>query len=460
MSIKPRKALVVAGGLAVLAVGGFAVSRTEWFRNQFAKDSINPSEMDRLSRAPLIGSPPAPASAGWPQWLGPTRDARAPDGPFRADWDKTPPKELWNVPCGAGYSSIAVAEGKLYTLDKKGGKERVRCLDAADGKELWKYEYAAGQAGADANYGSGPRATPSVDGNRVYTVGGAGKLLCLEAPPAAGGKPRVLWEHDLLSEFNAPMPQWGVACSPLVDGDQVIVIPGGKNGAVAAFDKMSGGRRWAFGANPPGYSSPTAATVHGVRMIFAFTGDALLCLRPDGQLMGSYAWATPNKGNIATPLVIDDYVFLSSGYNTGCALLRIVPNGSSAVSLELVYARRVKPLRAHHATPVHKNGYLFGYDDTRGELKCFDLRTGNAVEGWSADGLVDKGSIILAADKYLVLLSERGDLSVAEASAVQFDLIWKVKKVLNGRNTWAQPVLVDGRLYLRDDEKIVCLDVK
>lgn len=458
MSSKPRKALVVAGGLAILAVGGYVVVRTEWFRNLFAKDSVNAAEMDRLSRAPLITLPPTPAD--WPQWLGPTRDGRAPAGPFRADWDKTPPKELWTAPCGAGYSSLAVAGGKLYVFDKKSGKERVRGLDAGTGKELWSHEYAAPQAGADANFGAGPRSTPAVDGNRVYTVGGAGKLLCLEAPAATGEKPRVVWERDLPAEFNAQIPQWGVACSPLVDGDQVIVIPGGKNGAVAAFDKVTGQRRWAFGANTPGYSSPTAATVHGVRAIFAFTGDALLCLRSDGQLMGSYAWETPNKGNIATPLVVDDYVFISSGYNTGCALLRIVPNGSSAVSLELVYARRVKPLRAHHATPVHKNGYLYGYDDTRGDLVCFDLRAGKPVDGWSADKLIEKGSVILADDKYLVMLSEKGDLAIAEATPTQFDLIWKGKKTLNGKQNWAQPVLVDGRLYLRDDEKIVCLEVK
>ena len=452
-----RKIAVLAGVVAVIGVGAFAVTRTEWYHTLMARDTLNPVEMDHLSRSQLSGTPPAPTSAGWPQWLGPTRDGRAPAGPFRADWNKNPPKELWKVTCGAGYSSLAVADGKLYTIDKMSGKERVRCLNTADGTELWKYEYSAGQAGADATYGGGPRATPSVEGNRVYSVGGAGKLLCLEAPTSTGGKPRLVWSHDLLSEFNAPTPQWGVACSPLIDGDQVIVQPGGKNGTVAAFDKMTGTRRWAFGANPSGYSSPTAATVHGVRAIFAFTGDSLLCLRNDGQLMGSFGWKTPNKGNIATPLVIDDFVFISSGYNTGCAVLRIVPNGPEAVSLELVYALRAKSLRAHHSTPIYKDGYLYGFDDTRGDLKCFDLRTGQMM--WETDA-VAKGTMILADNKYLVIVTERGELALAEATPSQFELVRKIPEVLNGRNTWALPVLVDGRLYLRDDEKIVCLDVK
>jgi outer membrane protein assembly factor BamB len=452
-----RRTAVLLGVVAVVVVGGYAASRSMWFRGLFARDTENPGEMDRLRRAALQGAPVAAADTGWPQWLGPTRDARAPAGPLRTDWEANPPKALWTAPCGAGYSSFAVANGRVYTQDKKAGKERVLCLDAATGQELWKHEYAAGQAGADATYGAGPRATPLVDGNRVYTVGGAGKFLCLEAPASAGGKPAVAWEHDLLSEFDAKIPQWGVACSPLLDGDQVIVQPGGSMGTVAAFDKVTGTRRWAFGSNPPGYSSPVAATLHGVRLIFAFTGDALLCLRSDGVLMGSFGWKTANRGNIATPLVIGEYVFITSGYNMGCAALRVVPGGES-VSLEVVYARRSKPLRAHHSTPVFKDGYLYGFDDIRGDLKCFNFTTGQLADGWDAAG-VDKGTMILA-DTHLVILTERGDLLLAEARPDEFVPAAKVPKVLNGRNTWALPVLVNGRLYLRDDEKIVCLDVK
>jgi outer membrane protein assembly factor BamB len=363
------------------------------------------------------------------------------------------------VPCGAGYSSFAVVDGKLYTTDKQSGKERVRCLNTADGKELWKYEYTAGQAGADATYGAGPRATPAVEGNRVYTVGGAGKLLCLEAPAVPGGKPRVVWSHDLLQEFNGAIPQWGVACSPVIDDDQVIVQPGGKNGTVAAFDKATGTRRWVFGANPAGYSSPVVATVHGVRTVFAFTGDSLLCLRNDGQLMGSFGWKTPNKGNIATPLVLGDLVFISSGYNMGCALLRIVPNGPAAVSLEVVYSLHSKPLRTHHSTAIHKDGYLYGFDDIRGDLVCFDLRSGKLQESWDASG-VGKGTMILVQDKYLLIQTEQGVLYLAQATPTVFEPIARVSGVLNSRQTWALPVLVDGQLYLRDDAKIVCLDVR
>src|SRR5262249_53216921 len=160
--------------------------------------------------------------------------------------------------------------------------------------------------------------------------------------------PRVVWEHDLPGEFRAGIPTWGIACSPLLDGDQVVVIPGGSEGAVAAFDKASGELRWKVGTNPAGYSSPIAATIHGGRVIFAFTGDALLCVRADGRLMGSHKWPTSYNGNIATPIVVEDYVFIASAYGQGCALLRVLPNGDE-VKLEQVYARR-KPaiFKTHH----------------------------------------------------------------------------------------------------------------
>lgn len=456
-----RRRLLVTGVLLVLGVGGFAAYQSPWVRSWFGRDADNPEELARLTDAKLTVAPAAPTDAGWPQWRGPARDGRAPAGPLRTDWDQNPPKPLWTADCGGGYSSLAVVGGKVYTQDRTDDRnERVLCLDAATGEKLWDHAYPADYSGTDRNFATGPRATPAVDGNRVYAVGAAGALRCLE-PPAAGGSPRVAWQHDLLKEFRADLPRWGVACSPLVDGDLVIVQPGGKDGTVAAFDKATGELRWKTGSNPPGYSSPVAATVGGVRVVFALTGDALLCVRAaDGELLDRYRWATQHNGNVATPVVVDDYVFISSAYQKGCALLRAVPDGGR-VKLEEVYARNNRVLRTHHATAVYRDGFLYGFDgDTRAAFRCVDFRRGVEQPDWDPVGMEhDKGTLILA-DRHLVVLTESGDLVLVEATPEAFRLVARVKKVLAAGNIWALPVLVDGRLYLRDGEKVVCLDVK
>lgn len=457
---RTRRALLVVGVLLVLGIGGFAAYQSPWVRAWFGRDADNPDEIARLGDAKLTVAPAAPTEVGWPQWRGPNRDGRAPAGPLRTDWEQNPPKKLWSVECGGGFSSLAVVGGRLYTQDRSAERERVLCLDAATGAKLWEHAYAADYGGTDRTYATGPRATPAVEGNRVYTVGATGIFLCLE-PPAAGGSPRVVWEHDLVREFRAEVPRWGVACSPLVVGDLVIVQPGGKDGTVAAFDKVSGELRWKAGSNPPGYSSPVAATVGGVRVVYAFTGDALLCVRAaDGELLDRYRWATQHSGNIATPVVVDDYVFISSAYQKGCALLRAVPDGGK-VRFEEVYARNNRVLRTHHATAVYKDGFLYGFDgDSRATFRCVDFRRGVERPEWDPVGMEhDKGTLILA-DRHLIVLTESGDLALVEATPDEFRLVARVKKVLAGGQTWALPVLVDGRLYLRDGEKVVCLDVR
>jgi outer membrane protein assembly factor BamB len=438
----------------VLGAGGYLASRSGWVRRLFADDVVNPAELERLGGRQLA-PPTAEQTAGWPQWRGPNRDGRAAPGLLRTDWDKAPPKQLWTAPCGGGYSSLAVVGGRVYTQDRQAGQERVFCLDVADGKLLWEYVYPADYTQMDPTYAVGPRATPTVEGNRVYTVGAVGKLLCLE-PPAGPGPPRVVWEHDLAAEFPGSVPQWGVACSPLVEGDLVIVQPGGKNGAVAAFDKTTGEKRWTTGTDPPGYSSPITATVGGTRLVYTFTGDSLLCVRPtDGAVLDRYPWPTQFKGNIATPVVVDDYVFISSAYSMGCALLRAVPSGDK-VKLERVYDfRRRPPLQTHHSSAVYADGFLYGFDNDR--LRCVDFRTGKANDDWEARQL-DKGSVILVG-KHLVVLTQSGAIALVDATAEEFRLVGHVPKVLNGRNNWSAPALADGRLFLRDDEKVLSLDV-
>lgn len=451
-----RTRFAVAALFIVLAVGGYLLYRlyrSGEVERWFARDSDNPEELDKLKGAALAVPPSATAEIGWPQWQGPFRDARAPAGPLRTDWDKNPPKLVWQAPCGGGFSSLAVVGGKVYTLERQGGNERVICLDAATGQLAWSNTYPAHPAGDDRTYDNGPRATPAIDGNRVYTLGGSGVLMCLQMPDAPGQKAKVLWFHEL---YESSVPRWGVASSPLIEGNLVIVYGGGGYGTVAAFDKITGELCWRAGSNPPGYSSPVAATVHGVRTIFALTGDALLCVRPDGKLMTSYPWNTRFEGNIATPIVVDDYVFISSAYGQGAALLRILPKGDE-IRLSAVY-KRANLLQNHHASSVYKDGYLYGFHgDTTAFLKCINLRDGTEKEDWS--GPRKKGTLILA-DRHLIILTQGGELILAEATPEEFRPVATIPDVLSGSRTWALPVLVDGRLYLRDDEKVVCYDVR
>jgi outer membrane protein assembly factor BamB len=320
---------------------------------------------------------------------------------------------------------------------------------------------------AGLDYGTGPRATPTVEGNRVYAVGAVGTFVCLEAPSEPGAKPRVVWRHNLIEEFDGRVPKWGVACSPLVEGDLVIVQPGGKGGSVVAFDKNSGELRWRAGKNPAGYSSPVGATVGGQRVVFAMTGDALLVIRTaDGAVTDSYDWGTQHNANIATPVVVEDYVFISSAYMQGCALLRAELRGDE-VKLVPVYARRRPPgLQNHHASSVFKKvaahgtekRYLFGFDgETVTPLKCVAFDTGEVI--WDAGREVGKGTITLVGD-HLVIQTQEGNLCLVEATPEEFRLVAKLPKVLSGNYNWATPTLVDGRLYLRDEQKVVCYDVR
>lgn len=455
--MKARAVVLVVGVTAVLAIGGFAAYRSPWVWALFARNSENPVEIERARSAALTNHRPADLVAGYPQWRGAGRAGVAPVGSFRTDWDKNPPKQLWRAPIGGGYGSCAVVGGKLYVQDRQGGNERVVCLDAETGKSVWEHAYASGQAGTDRTYAIGPRATPTVSGNWVFTVGGAGKLLAIEVE---GATPTVRWSHDLIAEFGADLPQWGVACSPLLLGELVIVQPGGKGATVVAFDRTSGDVKWKSGSNPPGYSSPVAARIGGLETVFAFTGDSLLAVRAsDGHVMSEFRWATQFSGNIATPLVVDDeYVFISSAYGMGCALLRAERQGDE-VALVKVYEQRRNGFANHHATSVYKDRHLFGIDGTQGSggLKCVAFMTGKEVPDWEARE-IGQASLILAGE-HLILQTARGDLCLVEANPKDYTPVAKLPKVLTGNNNWATPTLVNGRLYVRDEEKVICFDV-
>lgn len=404
-----------------------------------------------LEGATLIEDEPPDPAAGWPQWRGLRRDGVAHQPDLLTAWPPSGPKRLWKADVGVGFSSMAVADGRVYTMWRQGKEEIVACLDANSGKEVWRFPYPC----PGTHDYSGPRSTPTLDGDRLYTVGEAGILHCLDIRT---GKPR--WAKDLLGDN--PGLQWGVAFSPLVEGDLVLTNPGLPGGrSLAAFNKKTGEKVWEALDEPAGYSSPIATTVDKVRQVVFFTGKSVVGVAPrDGTLYWRHTWDTAFGVNAATPLafrtrkdgIIRYYVFVSSGYEKGCVLLKIEADGSGGFAARRVYEGN--QLRSHFSSPVRHGGHVYGLDE-QNQLTCLDLRTGQVC--WTEKGF-QKGSLLLV-DDYLLVLGETGRLVLVEASPA--DSVEKAgARLLSSNRCWTMPVLAGGKLYVRDERQMVCFDLR
>jgi outer membrane protein assembly factor BamB len=352
-----------------------------------------------------------------------------------------------------------VSRGQAITLflNKDQTAEVVICWDAETGKELWRREYDCAYLNS---FGNGPRSTPTVDGDYVYTVGGTGIFHCLER---ATGK--VVWKHELLKEFDASNIRWGVSFSPLIEGDLVLTNPGGRHGnSLAAFDKLTGDLRWQSLDDLAGYSSPIAITAGGVRQVVFFTGEAAVGVSPsDGALLWRKAWKTSNDVNAATPIFfqaksgpdVRNYLFISSGYGKGCALLNLVKRGDSFVA-QSVYENN--QMCNHFSSSVRYKDHFYGFNDNL--LTCMDVRTGEVrwARKDSRGNEFVKGSLILA-DGKLLILGETGRLALAEATPEEYKEVARMK-IFEGQRKWAPPVLAHGKLYLRDETEVKCLDLR
>jgi outer membrane protein assembly factor BamB len=420
--------------------------------------TTDPVLLKDLSGAQILEEPASTATADWPQWRGPRRDGISTATGLLVDWPAGGPPVAWRIAGGSGYSALAVAGGRAFTMWREGDKEVVVCLDAATGKEKWRFPYPCDYGN---DQGSGPRSTPTVDGKLLYTVGAKGMFHCLETETG-----EVRWKHDLVSEFKARVPHWGVSFSPLVDGDLVFTMPGGPDGySLIAFNKSDGKVQWKGLADPPGYSSPIAidSEAGGGHQIVCFTGHSLVSVAPgDGKVLWRFPWPTSNDVNAATPIFfrartgepgasatggnpVSDYLFISSNYGKGCALLKV------GQPLGLVY--QSNQMKNHFSSSVLYHGHLYGFDDAM--LVCLDVHTGKPL--WKQRGF-GKGSL-LAADGHLIILGEHGTLAVAEATPEAYHERSRFE-AFPGRKTWTVPILADGRLYLRDEQEVLCLDLK
>ena len=364
-------------------------------------------------------------------------------------WPKEGPLIAWQKKVGEGFSGPVVAEGKLILFHRLADAEVAECLEARTGQALWKSDYPTTYQD-DFDRGNGPRATPAIADGRVYTFGVEGMLTCWNL--ARGDK---VWSVDTKKQFGAAKGFFGISCSPLVEGNAVLLNIGGRDRAgIVAFDKRTGKVLWKASNDEASYSSPVVAALDGKRYALFFTRNYLAALEPvTGKVFFEFSWRPQIHASVsaATPLVIDDQVFISASYGAGAALLRFRESG-----LEKIWSGD-DILSNHYATSVHHQGYLYGFDGRQEQgcnLRCVELKTGKVK--WSQDRF-GAGTLMLVSDQLLVL-TERGELLRAPASPAAFKpaaraqiLPFKVR---------AYPALADGLFYARSEDKLVCVDLR
>jgi outer membrane protein assembly factor BamB len=400
----------------------------------------------RLPRAlPLfvllwVVSPPA-AAEDWPRWRGPDLNGISREKTWTTDWPQEGPPVLWRANVSTGFSAVAVAQGRLFTLGNSNETEIVSCLDAANGRPLWRHAYACP---SDPQYHEGgPGATPTVDGGRVFTLGKRGHLFCLEA--ASG---QVVWQVNVTNATGSAKPRWGFADSPLVEGDLLILNAGA---AGAALDKLTGRPVWTSSTNAPGYATPVPFMADGERCVAIFAAKALVGVRVrDGHELWRHPWETKWDINAADPILVGERLFVSS-FDRGGALLDV-----SARPPKVVWQTR--EMLNNFNSCVLLDGFLYGVyghtDQAERDLRCLDAATGEVK--WKYEGL-GLGSL-MAANGKLIVLSDKGELVVAEASSAGFKPLARAH--LLGGKCWTVPVLANGRIYCRNAAgTLICVDV-
>jgi len=379
----------------------------------------------------------------WPQFRGPNRDGISRETGLSEKWPEDGPREVWRVKLGGGYSGLSVQGGRIYTMYSSGSDEFAAAIDARTGETIWKFRTDSSRRDQQ---GDGPRSTPTVSGGIVYVLGASGKLHALKAD-----KGQAVWSHDLQKEYGAKPPQWGASMSPLVEGDLLLVDAGGANDAsILAFDKKTGKEVWRTFDDKPGYSTPIAITVGGVRQVLFFTARNLVAVRPgDGAILWRIPWKTSYDVNAAAPVFIaPDRFFVSSGYDVGGAVYEIEVRGEK-VAVKQVWKNR--EMKNQFSSSILVDGHLYGFDDKT--LKCIDAATG--VRRWSERGL-GHGSLTYV-DGHLIVLGDQGTLALVQARSDAYRE--KSRAQVFKTKTWTVPTYVGGRVYLRDQNELVSFDV-
>lgn len=385
-------------------------------------------------------------SEDWPQWRGPNRDAVSLETSIVTSWPSNGPDELWRIPIGDGFSGISVADGRLYTLYGHAEGETALCVDAATGKEIWRHDHPGR---FEEHRGDGPRSTPTIAAGKVYILGATGVLLCLDAQTG-----HVIWKRHLAAEYGGTVGDFGFSCSPLIEGDLVLVdIQGPEGQCILAFNRDEGQLAWNSTDHAASYSSPIAITAGGRRQAVFFNTGGLVGLDPSkGEVLWQYPWE--HRFNIATPIHAAGQLFISTGYGHGCALVEFSSTADKGMGVRPLWNNSA--LKSHHANVVLKDGYLYGFDGNGPAfLTCVEMATGKEV--WQTRG-VEKGDLILAVG-HLIIITQSGELVSVEATPEEYRERGRAQ-VLSGQ-CWTPPTLASGRLFLRNNEnEMVSLDLR
>ena len=394
----------------------------------------------------LAGQAPVP-TADWPQWRGPDRNGLSKEAGLLQQWPASGPPLVWSISSlGAGYGSLAIKDDRIYVQGSNGRQSVVYVLNRADGKGIWSK--ALGPAGNN-DRGPGPRGTPTVDGDRVYVLTENGDLACLKTTDGA-----AVWQRNIPKDFGGRNIEWQISESPLVDGNNVIVTPGGRGAGMVALDKQTGATVWTSKDlnDEAGYASAVVGDVQGVRTVMALTSDAGVGVRAsDGKLMWRFPKVANRTANIATPIFSDNKVFYTSGYDTGGALLGLTAQNGEVKAQEIYFTR---DMQNHHGGVVLVNGYLYGFNNSI--LTCLEFSTGKMM--WR-DRSVGKGSLTYA-DGRLYIESEDNMVGLAEATPAGYREKGRFRIADQGLPSWAHPVVAGGRLYIRNQRTLTEYDIR
>jgi outer membrane protein assembly factor BamB len=399
----------------------------------------------------------------WPAFRGTNRDGVVVGSSIARDWKVHPPKEIWRQPIGGGYASFAIANGGfLVTIEQRRNREVVACYEAASGKEVWT-------AGWEARFseslgGAGPRATPAIAHGDVFAFGATGRLVCLD-----GKDGKEKWSVETL-EGNKNL-QWGMSGSPLVVDDLVIVNPGAQTSetagkAIRAYNRVTGALVWQSGNRATSYSSPQISMLGGVKQLLIFDSFGISGLDPaNGKLHWSHPWKTSFDINVAQPIVVsDDTVAVAAGYNHGGVLLRVTKTGDAWNASEVWHTKNnVMGYKFSSGVRRKSDGgdYIYGLND--GHLECLDLKTGKQV--WMDEDRQREGEgfgfgqLLLCDDLLVVLTETYGELVLVEAVPTGLRELGRIKALKRGPKNWNTPAMAHGRIYLRNEEEMVCFDL-
>lgn len=394
-----------------------------------------------LSLGLFLGISSLCTAADWPQWRGPDQNGISKETGWSAKWPASGPKQLWKAQVGQGYSSFAVSSGRVYTTGNEKDQETIFCLDANTGVEIWKHTF---DSKLDPKYyDGGTSATPTVDGERVFTINKRGLVQCLDA--IKGG---VIWSKNLPEELKIKIPEWGFAGSITVVGGNILLNVGT---AGTMLDKLTGKVVWTSGTDVSGYSTPILFDANGERAaLFMIKQDAVAVKTTDGKELWRAPWKVSYDVNAADPILAGGKLFVSAGYNRGGALFDV-----TATPAKQVWEN--KNMRNHFNPSVLLGGNLYGIDGdstkTDSALRCVDFQTGE-IKWTEKTGF---GSVT-AADGKLIVLTSKGELLVADASPANFKPISRTQAL--GGKCWTTPVLANGKIYCRNSAgQVICLDV-